>query len=83
MERPEGEYGVQGWIDYADKEKGLLLLNKGLPGNNITDGTLLLSLFRAVSLEKFEKTPWYEEGIEHLFEYGIMPFSPRDKSYNG
>lgn len=82
IERPEGEYGVQGWIDYADKEKGLLLLNKGLPGNNVTDGTLLLSLFRAVSLEKFEKRPWYEEGIEHVFEYGIMPFSPKDKSYN-
>jgi len=82
IERPEGEYGVQGWIDYADKEKGLLLLNKGLPGNSVTDGVLLLSLFRAVSMEKNDKIPWYEEGIEQIFEYGIMPFSPKDKTYN-
>ncbi len=82
IKRPEGEYGVQGWMDYADKEKGLLLLNKGLPGNNVTDGVMMLSLFRAVSMEKHEKTPWYEEGIEHVFEYGIMPFSPKDKNYN-
>jgi len=82
IERPEGEYGVQGWIDYADSKKGLLLLNKGLPGNNVTDGVMMLSLFRAVSMEKFEKNPWYEEGIEHVFEYGIMPFSPKDKNYN-
>ena len=82
IERPEGEYGVQGWMDYADKKKGLLLLNKGLPGNKVIDGVLLLSLFRAVSMEKFEKEPWYEEGIEHVFDYGIMPFSPADKTYN-
>jgi alpha-mannosidase len=82
IERIEGEYGVQGWVDYADKKKGLLLLNKGLPGNNVTDGVMILSLFRAVSMEKFEKKPWYEEGIEHVFEYGIMPFSPADKTYN-
>jgi len=42
----------------------------------------MLSLFRAVSMENFEKKPWYEEGIEHVFEYGIMPFSPTDKNYN-
>jgi alpha-mannosidase len=82
IERPEGEYGVQGWIDYADKEKGVLLLNKGLPGNNVTDGVMLLSLFRAVSMERNDKYPWYEEGIEHVFDYGIMPFSPADKTYN-
>lgn len=80
--RPEGEYAVQGWMDYADAEKGLLLLNRGLPGNNVTDGVMLLSLFRAVSLENSERTPWYEEGIEHVFEYALMPFDPQDPRYN-
>ena len=82
VRRPEGEYAAQGWVDYADKEKGLLLVNKGLPGNNVTDGVMMLSLFRAISMDKAEKIPWYEEGIEQVFEYGIMPFSPKDKTYN-
>ncbi len=80
--RPEGEYAAQGWIDYADKKKGLLVVNKGLPGNNVTDGVMMLSLFRAISMDKAEKIPWYEEGIEHTFEYAVMPFSPKDKNYN-
>lgn len=82
IERPEGEYGVQGWMDYADKEKGLLLLNKGLAGNNLSNGVMMLSLFRAVSMNALEKHPGYMEGVEYEFEYGIMPFSPRDKDYN-
>ncbi len=82
IRRPEGEYAAQGWIDYADKEKGLLMVNKGLPGNNVTNGVMMLSLFRSISMDKAEKIPWYEEGIEHVFEYGIMPFSPADKTYN-
>jgi alpha-mannosidase len=79
--RPEGEYAAQGWIDYADREKGLLLLNRGLPGNNVTDGVMLLSLFRGVSMEDAEPKPWYEEGIQQTFEYALMPFDPRDPTY--
>lgn len=82
LERSEGEYAVQGWIDYADRDQGLLLVNKGLPGNNVTNGVMMLSLFRAVSMEAHEKTPWFEEGIEQVFEYGLMPFCPGDGDYN-
>lgn len=82
IERPEGQYAAQGWMDYADKSKGLLLVNRGLPGNNVTDGVMLISLFRAISMEKGEEYSWYEEGVEHIFEYGLMPFSPRDHAYN-
>ncbi|MDD5676419.1 MAG: glycoside hydrolase family 38 C-terminal domain-containing protein [Kiritimatiellae bacterium] len=82
LERPEGEYAIQGWMDYADEEKGLLLLNRGLPGNNVTHGVMMLSLFRAVSLENHEQTSWYEEGIEHIFEYALMPFDPKNSAYN-
>ncbi|MCC6579357.1 MAG: hypothetical protein IT440_02885, partial [Phycisphaeraceae bacterium] len=82
IRRPEGEYAVQGWMDYADKTRGLLLLNRGLPGNNVTDGIMMLSLFRAVSMEQTDKVGWYEEGIEHVFEYAVSPFRPGDASYN-
>lgn len=82
IERPEGEYAGQGWIDYRDIRKGLLLVNKGLPGNNVTDGVMMLSLFRAVAMERNEDHSWYEEGVEHIFEYGLTPFNPEDSSYN-
>ena len=82
IERPEGEYPAQNWIDYSETKKGILLINKGLPGNNITQNVIMLSLFRAVSMENIENKPWYEEGIEHIFEYALMPFNPADKNYN-
>jgi len=82
IERPEGEYPAQGWIDYADEQKGLLLVNRGLPGNNVTEGVMLLSLFRAVDMGKNEYYSWCEEGVEHVFEYGLMAFDPNDPSYN-
>jgi hypothetical protein len=81
IRRPEGEYAVQQWIDYADRDRGLLLVNRGLPGNNVTGNVMLLSLFRAVSLETEDPRPWYEEGEPQTFEYAIMPFRPGDPDY--
>lgn len=79
--RPEGEYAAQGWVDYSDGRKGLCLLNRGLPGVNVTDGVMMLSLFRAVAMDSVDRRPWYEEGVKHLFEYALLPFDPRDRSY--
>jgi alpha-mannosidase len=43
IERKQGiEYPAQNWIDYGDGRRGLTLINRGLPGNNVADGTLLL-----------------------------------------
>ena len=45
IERPEGiEFPSQNWVDYSDGERGLAILNDGLPGNVMTDGTLMVSL---------------------------------------
>jgi alpha-mannosidase len=82
VERPEGEYAVQGWIDYADSEVGVCLLNRGLPGNNVTDGTLMLSLFRGIAMDDRDEDPWYEEGVTHTFEYALAPFARGDAGYN-
>ena len=82
VRQPEGEYPAQNWMDYSDGEKGLCLLNRGLPGNNVTDGTMFLSLFRAVAMEDKDPLPWYEEGVEHVFEYALRPFGPGDKDYH-
>jgi len=51
IERPPGiEFPAQHWVDYTDGHRGVALLNFGLPGNLVTDGTLLLSLLRAHNL---------------------------------
>ncbi len=82
VRQPEGEYPAQDWLDYADEDKGLCLLNRGLPGNNVTDGVMFLSLFRAVAMEDRDSQPWYEEGQEHVFEYALRPFSPAERDYH-
>lgn len=82
LARPEGEYSAQGWVDYADRRKGLCLLNRGLPGANVTDGIMMLSLFRAVAMDSIDRRPWYEEGVEHRFDFALLPFDPRDPGYN-
>ena len=83
VERKEGECPAQNWLQYSDGEKGLCLLNRGLPGNNVTDGVLMLSLFRAVAMEDAGKNgEWFEEGIEHTFEYALRPFGKKDTRYN-
>ncbi len=47
VEQPEGiECPAQNWMDYGNGQHGVALLNRGIPGNNAADGTLLLSLMR-------------------------------------
>ena len=45
--RPAGiEFPARNWVDYGDGRHGLALLNRGLPGNNVSRGTMMLSLLR-------------------------------------
>jgi alpha-mannosidase len=49
--RPSGiEFPAQNWIDYSNGEHGVALLNRGIPGNLVTDGTMMLSLLRSTRL---------------------------------
>ena len=58
IERPLGiELPAQNWIDYGDGRKGLALLNRGLPGNNVADGTLMLSLLRSATIGAYASEP--------------------------
>ena len=82
IKRPEGEFPAQNWLAYEDKEKGLLLLNKGLPGNNVTDGIMMLSLMRSVAMEyKGPSEAAFEEGIHHTFNYSLIPYSQKSFSF--
>jgi alpha-mannosidase len=58
IERPLGiELPAQNWIDYGDGRKGLALLNRGLPGNNVSEGTLMLSLLRSATIGAYASEP--------------------------
>jgi len=81
VKRPEGEFPAQNWISYGDNEKGLCLINKGLPGNNVTDRVMMLSLMRSAAMEyKGPSKGAFEEGVPHSFEYSLVPYAQRSSS---
>lgn len=85
MERPLGvEMPAQNWADYGNKNRGVAILNFGLPGNVTTsDGTMMLSLMRATSITSYGYGGGYEPGMSSdtgyeigknlNFRYAIMP----------
>jgi alpha-mannosidase len=73
VERPAGiEFPAQNWVDYSDGRHGVALLNFGLPGNLVADGTLMLSLMRSHNLGAYGYGGGYEPGMssETGFELG-------------
>jgi alpha-mannosidase len=83
---PEGvECPAQHWIDYGDGSNGLALLNRGLPGNNVADGVLLLSLLRSATIGGYGFGGGFEPGMgsdtglelgkQFAFDYALLPHS--------
>jgi alpha-mannosidase len=86
IDRPEGELPALNWVDYSQDGHGVTLLNLGLPGNNVVDGVMLISLLKCTALKEgyaevggFKlSTPTeegYEKGIPHVFDYALVPNS--------
>jgi alpha-mannosidase len=84
IERPRGEFPAQNWMDYGDGSIGLAILNRGLPGNNVHDGVMMLSLLKCTALKEgygegggynrsMKSTDGYEIGVTHAFDYAILP----------
>ena len=74
--RPEGEFAAQNYMAYLDADRGLALFNRGLPGNNVTDGVMMLSLMRSVSIySRVESDLAFEQDTRHVFDYAILPFA--------
>jgi alpha-mannosidase len=73
VERPQGiEFAAQQWVDYSDGQRGVALLNAGLPGNLVSENTLMLSLLRSHNLGAYGFGGGYEPGMssESGFELG-------------
>lgn len=82
-ERPtDQEFPAQNWMDCSDATHGVALLNHGLPGNNLSGGTLMLSLLRSTSIQSYGFMGGYEGQSSELalelnreltFRYALMP----------
>lgn len=84
IERPQRqEYPAQNWIDYGDGAHGLVLINQGLPGNNVAEGKLMLSLMRSSRLISYGFSGGYEPGVgsdtglgiggKYTLNYAVVP----------
>lgn len=83
IERPAQELPAQNWIDYGDGQRGLALLNRGLPGNNVDEGVMMLSLCRASQLVAYGFSGGNEPGVSSSsgqekgkwlkFDYALLP----------
>jgi alpha-mannosidase len=84
IQRPAAiEFPAQNWIDYGNGQQGVALLNRGLPGNAVSDGTMLLSLLRSTRIVAYGFGGGYEPGMssdsglqlgkEFTFDYALVP----------
>ncbi len=77
------EFPAQNWVDYGNGTRGLALLNRGLPGNLVTGGTMMLSLMRSTRIVAYGFGGGYERGMssdtgfeldkELTFHYALVP----------
>ncbi len=50
VEKPSGVYPSLRWIDYSDGKKGLTIINRGNPENEVRDNCIYITLLRSVDL---------------------------------
>lgn len=83
-ERPVGiEFPAQNWSEYGTTERGVALLNRGLPGNVVSQDTLMLSLLRSTCIVAYGFGGGYEPGmssdtgfeldVARTFDYALVP----------
>jgi alpha-mannosidase len=89
VEKPCGVFPALNWIDYSDNERGITLINQGLPAHQVQGGTIFLTLFRSVMMLSADgvtgpavPTPDAQEFKKHVFEYSLYPHSGGWKEAN-
>ncbi|MFI5384598.1 MAG: alpha-mannosidase [Fimbriimonadales bacterium] len=78
IERPMGvEFPANNWVDYGNGERGVGLVNAAMPGNLVTDGTMMLSLMRSVNLGDYNGGDTSDTGYEldtpRTLRYALVP----------
>jgi len=81
IERPMSqEFPAQNWMDYSDNHHGLTLVNVGMPGNNVSENTMMLSLMRSTRIQEYGgldpsngSDSALELGKELTLHYALVP----------
>jgi alpha-mannosidase len=82
IERPEGEYPAQNWVDVSDGERGVALLNRGIPGHSLVGSVLTASLMKCIQVVSYHGGGYrkdardeggFELGVAHRFEQALLP----------
>jgi alpha-mannosidase len=80
VEKPSGVSPSIRWIDYGDGKKGLTVINKGNPENEVRDGNIYLTLMRSVEMLSSDGKagpviPVFDarEIKKYKFKYSIYP----------
>ena len=80
IEKPSGLFPCLRWIDYSDREKGITLINKGNPENEVRDNNIYLTLLRSVDMLSSDGKAGpiipvsdAKEFKKYVFEYSLYP----------
>ncbi len=80
VEEPCGVYPSLKWLDYSDGKKGLTVIHKGIPENEVRDGDVYLTLLRSVLMLSSDgrtgpaiPVPDAQELRRYEFRYSIYP----------
>lgn len=83
VERPNGEFPAQNWVDVSDGAHGLAVINKGIPGHGLIGNELSTSLMKCAKIVAYGAVGGYdpatkvdagfEIGVRHRFEQALLP----------
>jgi alpha-mannosidase len=79
-EEPCGVFPSLKWLDYSDGRKGLTVIHRGIPENEVRDGDVYLTLLRSVLMLSSDgrtgpaiPVPDAQELRRYVFSYSIYP----------
>jgi alpha-mannosidase len=80
FEDPCGVFPSLMWLDYSDGKKGMTVMHKGIPGNEVRGGDVYLTLLRSVLMLSSDgiagpaiPVPSAQELEKYVFRYSIYP----------
>ncbi len=80
VEEPCGVFPSLKWLDYSDGKKGLTVMHRGIPENEVRDGDVYLTLLRSVLMLSSDgrtgpaiPVPDAQELRKYEFRYSIYP----------
>jgi len=73
--RAKGDWPALGWVDYSDERGGLTVANRGTPGHQLQDGSVMVSLLRSPTRKAsaFVPGPSSWENGKRVYEFAFLP----------